>query len=77
MQNNCIPPKKKIAQISVGNPATGSPHINVLVTIMDIIIIEMKKNNMPQKEEIANGLVEKAKIPSNEYRNKFQNDHFV
>ena len=33
--------------------------------------------NIPKKEARASGAVEKAIIPSKEYKNNFQKDHFV
>ena len=45
---------------------------------MNIIIKkDIKQNNKPKIDAMASGAVEKAIIPSSEYKNNFQNDHLV
>ena len=68
--------KNKI-QTRDGQPATGSPNINVFVIMTTIIIKETIKNNNPTTDEIAKGTVENATILSKEYKNNFQKLHLV
>jgi hypothetical protein len=55
---------KNIAHTIDGHPATGSLNINVLIAIKHVITIDMRKNINPTKEDINNGTVQKATIPS-------------
>ena len=61
----------------LGQPEVGSPYTRVLIIIKTIIIKAIKQNKIPIKAAIANGVVEKAIIPSIAYLNKRQNDHLV
>ena len=60
-----------------GQPLTGSPKINVLITIIKIIINAIIENIEPKMEAICKGPTLKAVIPSKEYLNNFQKDHLV
>ena len=62
---------------SDGHPLVGSPQIRVLITINKIAKNAATQNASPKKDAIASGAVENPIIPSNEYKNNFQNDHFV
>ena len=53
------------------------PYNNVLIIIYMIAMIDIKKNTIPIIDDITNGTVEKAVIPSNAYLNNFQNDQCV
>ena len=76
-QSNCIPELKSIIHASDGQPATGSPYINVLTKITITNITDIIKNIKPIKVDIIKGIVEKDTIPSIPYFNKLKNDHFV
>lgn len=67
----------KIMQTSDGQPLVGSPKINVLNIIIKINKNDIMQNSKPIKEDITNGKVEKAVIPSKAYLVSFQKDHFV
>lgn len=60
-----------------GQPLTGSPNNSVRTTITKIITKAMNENRIPKTEAICRGSTLKAVIPSSEYLNNFQNDHFV
>ena len=61
------PPKNVIMQNRVGNPATGSPHMIVLITTYTANIKDRIQNISPSEKEQVSGVVEKANIPSREY----------
>ena len=66
-ENNCIPLTKNITHIIDGHPEVGSPYASVLIMINNININATKQNNNPITEDIINGVVEKAVIPSIAY----------
>lgn len=59
------------------HPATELPNASCLTTIKTIAIAPRMHMITPNTAANANGAVEKATIPSIEYRNNFQKDHFV
>ncbi len=71
------PPINSSRQARVGYPATGSPHIKVFTMMTIIQVRATRQNNIPITDAMANGTVEKATIPSKEYKKSFQNDHLV
>ena len=55
---------KKIAQIRVAKPCTGSPNANFLMMMTIIMINAIRQLATPRIEEIVSGAVENAKKPS-------------
>ena len=64
-------------QIMAGKPATGSPQISVLMKKYNSSRMDTPQKTTPVMDAIASGAVEKAVMPSMEYRNSFQKFHLV
>ena len=77
MDNSCSPDASNIIHTSDGQPAVGSPNINLRITTNIIIKNEIKQNSTPTKEDMDNSVVEYAVRPSNAYFHNCQNDHLV
>ena len=60
-----------------GQPDTGSPYNSVFAIITIIKSTAIKQKHIPINAAITSGTVENAVIPSKEYVNNFQKDHFV
>lgn len=75
--NSCTPPKKTIIQASDGHPATGSEKSIALMKIKSIATTPTPHRISPNIDAMERGVIEYANIPSIEYLNNFQKDHFV
>ena len=60
-----------------GQPEVGSPYTKVFIIMTNINTKATKQNSKPITEDMINGVVENAVIPSIAYLNNFQNDHLV